>query len=433
MVKQFLNFIKKSPSSYHAVNTIVDSLKENGFNRLFENQIWQIEENSKYYVVRNDSSVIAFTIPNKIKDLSLNIVATHTDSPTLKIKPNFQIELKDEYVTLNTDVYGGPIYSTWLDRPLSVCGKVMIKQGNEIRPYFINIDKNLLVIPNLAIHLDREINTGKKFDAQIDLLPLISNNKDQNTLLSIIAKEIGAEVTDIISHDLSLYVRDRGTILGANNEFIVAPQIDNLECTFASLTSFLDAKNDNKINIFSSFDHEEVGSRTKQGAASPFLKDVVTRIFSKLNKTNEEMLIALDNSLFISADNAHAHHPNHQGKSDPTNRPIMNKGIVIKYNANQSYATDLVSASLFKTLCNKAGVLFQDNTNRSDQRGGSTLGNISSSQMAVTMIDIGLPQLAMHSAMETAGVYDLEAMIKVIKEFYNSNIYKTDDNNYCIE
>lgn len=433
MVKQFLDFIKSSPSSYHAVSTIEKMLDAVNFKRLYESQRWELKPNSKYYVTRNDSSIIAFTTPKNLNDLSLNITATHTDSPTLKIKPNFQIELKDEYITLNTDVYGGPIYSTWLDRPLSVCGKIMAKKNNEIKGYLIDIDKNLLVIPNLAIHLDRDINTGKKFDAQIDLLPLISNTSKENTLLSIIADEIGITVEDIISHDLSLYVRDRGTILGANNEFIVAPQIDNLECTFACLNSFINAKNDDKINIFASFDNEEVGSRTKQGAASPFLKDIITRIFTGLNKDNEDMLIALDKTLFISADNAHAHHPNHQGKSDPTNRPIINKGIVIKYNANQSYATDLISASIFKTMCNMVDVKFQDTTNRSDQRGGSTLGNISTSQLAVSMIDIGLAQLAMHSAMETAGVNDLESLVKVITLFYNSNITKTETNNYIIK
>ncbi len=433
MVNEFLDFIKNSPSPYHAVKNTTKMLEEKGFSKILENNKWNIEPNKKYYVVRNDTSIIAFTTPTNINDLSLNIVATHTDSPTLKIKPNFKIELKDEYITLNTDVYGGPIYSSWVDRPLSVSGKIMVQKENKIVGYLVNIDKNLLVIPSLAIHLDREVNTGKKYDAQVDLLPLISNNNDNNTLLSIIANEIGCKETDIISHDLNLYIRDRGTILGANNEFIVAPQIDNLECSFACLKSFINSSNNNKINIYASFDNEEVGSRTKQGAASPFLKDVISRIYTSLGKNNEDLLIGLDNTLFISADNAHAHHPNYQSKSDPTNRPIMNKGIVIKYNANQNYATDLVTASIFKTLCNKADVKFQDTTNRSDQRGGSTLGNITTSQLAVSMIDIGLPQLAMHSSMETAGVKDLEDMVKVITVFYNSTIVKTEDNNYQVK
>lgn len=433
-IKEFLEFIKNSPSCFHAINNIQEILLKDGYIELFENKPWELVKGGKYFLTRNQSSVIAFSIPMNLQELSFNISASHSDSPTFKVKPNFELQVSQKYIQLNTEVYGGPIFSTWLDRPLSIAGRVMVKSEEQIKMKLLNINEDLLVIPNVAPHMNPQVNSGMTYNPQNDLVPLFSDKRENGILLEdLIAKALNISKDEIISHDLFLYLRDRGHLTGANKEFIMAPQLDDLECAFGCLKGFIEGENEKSINVYCCFDNEEVGSMTKQGAASNLLKVTLERISKGLKLTEEDLHCALANSLMISADNAHAVHPNSVSKSDALNRCFMNEGIVIKYNANQRYTTDAVSASLFKSICKSAAIPVQEFTNRSDIRGGGTLGSISTSQVSINSVDIGLAQLAMHSAMETAGVDDLEVLIKGLTAFYSSHIVQQDGKNYSIK
>ena len=333
-------------------------------------------------------------------------------------------------IKLNVEKYGGMICAPWFDRPLSVAGKVMVKEGNAFHTKLCNIDKDLVLIPHLAIHMNREVNDGYAFNAQVDMLPLLGDETANDSLMRMVAESIGVKPEDILGTDLFLYNRMKGTIWGANDEYISSPKLDNLQCAFASLKGFLKGSNRESVSVYSVFDNEEVGSGTKQGAASTFLLDVLTRINESLGRTHEQYLMALASSFMVSADNAHAVHPNQTGKADPTNRPYMNHGIVIKYNANQKYTTDSVSAAIFKSICDEAGVPYQSFTNRSDMLGGSTLGNLSNAQVSLNTVDIGLAQLAMHSPYETAGVRDTSYLIDALEAFYDSSIQETASGEY---
>lgn len=427
---QLLNFIEKCPSPYHRAETLSKILDENGFTRIYEQDNRALLPGGKYYVLRNYSSVIAFKIPKDVK--AFNIIAAHLDSPTFKIKENPQLK-QGPYISLNTERYGGMIYSTWLDRPLSVAGRIMVKEGNGVKQKLVNIDRDLLIIPNLAIHMDRTANDGKKMNPQTDLLPLYALESETVDFYSQIARAAGVEKDDILSDDLFLYNRQKGTILGADNEFVASPKLDDLQCVFAALQGFLSAKEEKSVPVLAIFDNEEVGSETKQGARSTFLSDVLYRITKSVGGDRDDMTRFLSNSFMISADNAHAVHPNNISVADPTNRPAINGGIVIKYNANQRYTTDAVSAALFKMILDKAGVKYQTFHNRSDILGGGTLGNISNTRVAVNTVDIGLPQLAMHSAYETAGVKDTEDFILASNKFYECEIEKQGDGMYIIK
>lgn len=430
-VKQLFKFIENSPSCFHAIKTITEELKNEGFVEIKEKDTWQIEQGKKYYVTRNLSSVIAFKIPqNDFK--SFNIVASHSDSPTFKIKANAEIEVKNKYVKLNTEKYGGMICSTWFDRPLSIAGRILVKENNAVKTHLVNIDKDLVIIPNLAIHMNREVNDGYKYNAQIDMLPLYGDNSSKGSLMKTIAKEAEVEEESILDTDLFLYNRMNGTKIGANEEYISSPRLDDLECAFTSLSAFLSENTSNSASVYCVFDNEEVGSGTKQGADSTFLYDVLRRINISLGKTEEDYYRLISSSFMVSADNAHALHPNYTDKSDPTNKVYMNDGIVIKYNANQKYTTDAVSASIFKSICDSVDVPYQTFTNRSDILGGSTLGNISNAHVSLNTIDIGLAQLAMHSTYETAGAKDVTYMIDAIKAFYNTSIEQVEDGQYIV-
>nr|WP_295610816.1 M18 family aminopeptidase [uncultured Terrisporobacter sp.] len=430
-VKQLFKFIENSPSCFHAIKTITEELKNEGFVEIKEKDTWQIEQGKKYYVTRNLSSVIAFKIPqNDFK--SFNIVASHSDSPTFKIKANAEIEVKNKYVKLNTEKYGGMICSTWFDRPLSIAGRILVKENNAVKTHLVNIDKDLVIIPNLAIHMNREVNDGYKYNAQIDMLPLYGDNSSKGSLMKTIAKEAEVEEESILDTDLFLYNRMNGTKIGSNEEYISSPRLDDLECAFTSLSAFLSENTSNSASVYCVFDNEEVGSGTKQGADSTFLYDVLRRINISLGKTEEDYYRLISSSFMVSADNAHALHPNYTDKSDPTNKVYMNDGIVIKYNANQKYTTDAVSASIFKTICDSVDVPYQTFTNRSDILGGSTLGNISNAHVSLNTIDIGLAQLAMHSTYETAGAKDVTYMIDAIKAFYNTSIEQVEDGQYIV-
>ena len=426
---EFLDFLEKAPTAFHAVSEITNILDSFGYTRIQEGEKWKLENGGKYYFTRNNSSVLAFQMPQEIKELSYNIVAAHTDSPTFKIKPNYTL-VKGRYNELNTEVYGGPILNTWMDRPLNIAGRIIVKSNDHtLKTMLVSFDKPMCVIPNCSIHYYHELNSGVKLNPQIDLLPIFSDNDIENKdLLDLVAEKLNIKRDSIVSHDLYLSLLDRGMLGGANNEFIMAPQIDNLECSYAAIRALtmVDAPK-LPVNIAVLFDNEEIGSRTRQGAASMMLADTLKRISNTLGLTEEEHLIALANSFIISADNAQGYHPNYPQKYDPTNQVYMNSGIVIKNAARGSYTTDAMSASYFEEICKKANAKYQLNTNRSDVPGGSTLGAISLSNVSIHSVDIGLPQIAMHSAYETAGAFDYDELIKALKEFYKTHIKSSYD------
>ncbi|MDE6195461.1 MAG: M18 family aminopeptidase [Erysipelotrichaceae bacterium] len=420
--KELLAFLQKSPSCFHAIRAMKEELENAGFEELLEGSSWSLAAGKFYYVVRNGSSIIAFKIGKMIEDYSFNIVASHSDSPCFKIKENAELEVKGKYAKLNTEGYGGMLCSTWLDRPLSIAGRVIVKKDNTYETRLVNIDRDLLLIPNVAIHMNRQVNNGFAYNLQVDTIPLFSTDTKDNLYKQLLAKELDVAMEDIYGSDLYLYNRTHPSIWGANQEFISSPRLDDLQCAFSSLKALLDSSQDKSINVYCCFDNEEVGSGTKQGAASTFLYDTLQRINTALGKSQEEYYRAIASSFMISADNAHAVHPNHPEKTDEKNCVYMNEGIVIKFSANQKYTTDAVSEALFKGYCEKANVPVQYFHNRSDVAGGSTLGNISSTKVSVNMVDIGLAQLAMHSSYETAGIKDTLYLINVLKEFYSSHV-----------
>ena len=415
--EKLLDFIEKSPTAFQAVDEMQKRLTENGFEVLSEKEYWKLVPGGKYLVTRNNSALIAFCIPEK-ESRVFHIMASHSDSPSFKIKENPEIKVDNSYVKLNVEKYGGMLMAPWFDRPLSVAGRVIIRRNGGLKEKLINIKRDLVMIPNLAIHMNREANNGVAYNPQKDLQPLFAAGNTDRTLLEIIAEQTGVKKEDIISHDLFLYNRMLGTIWGADKEFVSSARLDDLQCAFASMEGLLRAQNHESIAVHCVMDNEEVGSGTKQGAASTFLKDTLLRINMGLGRTYEEYLMTLAGSFMVSADNAHALHPNYTDKTDPTNHPVLNKGIVIKFNANQKYCTDAVSAAIFKELCTKAGVPYQTFVNRSDIAGGSTLGNISNTQVPMNTVDIGLPQLAMHSPYETAGVKDTEYLVRAAEELF---------------
>ena len=415
--EKLLDFIEKSPTAFQAVDEMQKRLTENGFEVLSEKEYWKLVPGGKYLVTRNNSALIAFCIPEK-ESRVFHIMASHSDSPSFKIKENPEIKVDNSYVKLNVEKYGGMLMAPWFDRPLSVAGRVIIRRNDGLEEKLVDIKRDLVMIPNLAIHMNREANNGVAYNPQKDLQPLFAVGNTDRTLLEIIAEQTGVKKEDIISHDLFLYNRMPGTIWGADKEFVSSARLDDLQCAFASMEGLLRAQNHESIAVHCVMDNEEVGSGTKQGAASTFLKDTLLRINMGLGRTYEEYLMTLAGSFMVSADNAHALHPNYTDKTDPTNHPVLNKGIVIKFNANQKYCTDAVSAAIFKELCTKAGVPYQTFVNRSDIAGGSTLGNISNTQVPMNTVDIGLPQLAMHSPYETAGVEDTEYLVRAAEELF---------------
>ncbi len=418
-MKEFLKFIEDTPTAFHACKSFKDLLINYYFKELKENEVWNILPNSLYFVSRNDSSLIAFKTPNKAYN-SFKITAGHLDSPTFKLKPNFKLE-RGKYIKYNTEVYGGVIYSSWFDRPLGIAGRLLINSGDKITTKLINIKKGIAFIPNLPIHYNRGVNSGVELNPQIDLLPIFGEKElKYNSLYELIEDYYDIKEKDILASDLYLTNLDRGMIVGANDEFVMAPQIDNLECSYGLIKALLNSICKDSISVCALFDNEEIGSSTMQGANSTFLSDVLKRISIAYKKSEEEHLINLANSFIISADNAQGYHPNYPSKYDETNPCFLNGGIVIKNSANGAYTTNAYSSAIFQKTCKNAGVPYQLNTNRSDIRGGSTLGAISLSHVSIPSVDIGLAQLAMHSSYETAGVKDLDYLIKAIIEFYNN-------------
>ena len=430
-VEDLFKYIEASPSQFHAVAEQVAAFKEAGFRQLYEEEHWDIVPGGNYFVTRNGSSIIAFRMPVS-QARSYMIMASHTDSPTFRIKEVPEMT-EGLYVKLNTEKYGGMLMAPWFDRPLSIAGRVMVKMKDRIEIRLVNLDKNLCMLPSLAIHMNREFNEGYKYNAQKDMLPLISMNKDFK-LKNMVAESIKVAPEDIIGDDLFLYNRDKGTVWGAEDEFISIGRLDDLQCSFASMTGLINAKNgENQIQLHATFDNEEVGSGTKQGADSTFLYDTMVRINEACGGRESDLRTAIAKSFMVSADNAHALHPNYPEKSDPTNKVYMNQGIVVKFNANQKYMTDGLSRAIFTQICKKADVPYQVFVNRSDVAGGSTLGNISNAHVSINGVDIGLPQLAMHSPYETAGAEDTEYLVRFAANFYQSAIELEMSNIYTLK
>lgn len=429
--KELIEFIHNSPSCYHVVENIAKQLTENGFAELREGEKWNLKKGGNYYVRRNLSTVIAFKVPQE-EICGFQIAASHSDSPTFKIKENMDIVVDGSYTRLNVEKYGGMICAPWFDRPLSVAGKVVVRQDGKLVSRLVNIDRDLMMIPNLAIHMNRAVNDGYKYSAQGDMLPLLGDETAKGKFMDLVAENVGVKKEDILGTDLFLYCRQKGTVWGADGEYVSSPKLDDLQCTYANLQGFLQGGHPKTLSVYAVFDNEEVGSGTKQGAASTVLLDVLSRINESLGRGKEEYLMALASGFMISADNAHAVHPNHVSAADPTNHPHMNQGIVIKFSGNQKYCTDSVSAALFREICARADVPTQVFHNHSDILGGSTLGNLSNAQVSLNMVDIGLAQLAMHSPYETAGTKDTEYLVRAMKAFYNSFVEESGSGLYTI-
>lgn len=417
--QELIEFLDNSPTCFQAVENFRKMLKDAGYGELLECEKWEIVPGGKYFVTRNDSSIIAFSVPKK-DFTGFQLICSHTDSPSFKIKENAEMDADGKYTKLNVEGYGGMLCAPWFDRPLSVAGRIAVRTENGIETRLVNLDQDLAMIPNLAIHMNREANSGYKYNIQKDMLPIVGEASSKGKLMKLVAENAGVKEEDILSTDLFLYNRVKGTVWGLEKEFLSAGRLDDLQCAFASMKGFLGAVPGESVPVCAVFDNEEVGSSTKQGAASTFLESTLRRLNGALGRTEEDYLSAVAGSFMISADNAHAVHPNQGDKADPVNRPLMNQGIVIKYHGGQKYTTDAVSAAVFKELCGRAGVPFQTFTNHSDIPGGSTLGNLSSSHVPVRTVDIGLPQLAMHSPYETAGVLDTWYLIRAAREFFSS-------------
>lgn len=424
--EELIDYIYESPTSFHAVNNAKLALEKSGFTEIKEEDSWKLDTGGKYFVTKNDSALIAFVVGcGKLQKDGFRIIGAHTDSPGFRIKPNPDIEIENSYIKLNTEVYGGPILNTWMDRPLSFAGRVVLKSKNPFCPAvkFININRPLMIIPNLAIHMNRNINSGIELNRQKHLLPLLAlvNDKFERNhyLIEIIAQELSVPKEDILDFDLFLYEFQRGSILGADREFISSGRLDDLSMVYAGIKAISDSKVNRSTNVMVCFDNEEVGSTTKQGADSPMLYSILERIAINLNKDKDEFYRAISKSFMISCDLGHALHPNYEEKTDPVNRPIINKGPVIKLSASQSYATDSVSSAVYKNICSAAGIPVQTFVNRSDERGGSTIGPISSSHINITSVDMGIAILSMHSIRELGGVEDYSYSIKSFKKFYD--------------
>jgi aspartyl aminopeptidase len=426
LAQELVDFIYESPTAFHAVNMVKNMLKDSGFIQLLEADKWELVPGGKYFVTKNDSAIAAFVVgKGKIEETGFKIIGAHTDSPGFRVKPAPEMESEGCYLRLNTEVYGGPILSTWMDRPLSLAGRVTVRGNNVLFPQtrLVNIPEPLLIIPNLAIHMNRDVNKGVELNPQKDTLPLLSeiNGKleKRNYLLQKISEVLKMDATDIIDFDLFLYEYEKGGIVGLQQEFISCGRLDDLAMVHAGVKALLAAEATGGTNVLMAFDNEEVGSRTKQGGDSPFLAHLLERIVIAQKKGKEDFFRALSGSFMISADLAHAVHPNQGEKSDPVNRPKINQGPVIKISANQSYTTDSNSLAVYEEICKLAGVPVQKFVNRSDMKGGSTIGPISSSHLDIRSVDMGTPILAMHSIRELGGVRDHDYVLKSFIQFYN--------------
>lgn len=421
MCRGLLEFLDASPSCYHVADNVAQTLLDAGYQQLWEGDPWDLCEQGKYFVMRGDSSLIAFQIPKKAFR-GFMIAAGHSDSPTFKVRESAEVVSAGSCIRLSIEPYGGMILRSWLDRPLSVAGRVMVREENRIVSRLVHVDRDLLMIPSVAIHMDREVNKGTALKANVDMLPLYSGGKETGSFRKLIAESAGVQELDLLTTDLYLYPRTPAARTGVHEEFVASARLDDLQCVFGCLQGFLAADAGESVPVLAVFNNEEVGSGTRQGADSTFLSDVLRRINSALERTEEDYLTAVANSFLVSADNAHAVHPAHPEYSDPNEAPVMNGGIVIKYNASQRYTTDAVSAAVFRQICEEVDVPVQTYSNRADLPGGSTLGNISTAHVSVHSVDIGLPQLAMHSAYEVAGAKDTDFLVKAMTSYFSRSV-----------
>ena len=418
IICDMMRFIDGAPTAFHAVQAVAKMLADAGYQELKEREPWTLAPGGRYFLTRNRSSLIAFRLPEG--DLNrFQIVASHADSPAFKLKPQAG-KASQGCALLNVEKYGGMLMSTWLDRPLSLAGRLVVRDGDRLTTRLVNVDSDLAVIPNVPIHFNRNVNDGVAWNAQVDMLPVIG--AEGADYIEIVANAAGVGRDSIAGCDLFLYNRDKAKRVGAAGEYICAPRLDDLECAYTSLRAFLLAAPGEHSNVYCLFDNEEVGSGSKQGADSTLLDEALRRIALALKLPSQALEAAVVGSFMVSADNAHAVHPNHPDKYDPENRVYMNRGVVIKSNANQKYTTDALSAAVFAAVCDRAGVPTQQFANRSDIPGGSTLGNISNAHVSMNTVDIGLAQLAMHSACETAGALDVEYMVRALQAFYEAEI-----------
>lgn len=423
--ENMLDFIYESPTQFNAVVVSAEILEKNGFEKLNPKENWKLEVGKKYYTTKNSSALVAFKInSDEVEKEGFRIIGSHTDSPGFRIKPNAEMESCGAYLKLNTEGYGGMILSTWLDRPLAMAGRVFLRGENPFKPVekIVNINKPVCIIPNLAIHMNRSINDGYKYNKQTDMLPLVGLINEQlekeNYMIKLLASELDVEVEEIIDFDIFLYEYEKGCFTGANEEFISTGRLDNLSMYYSSVEALLDSDSKSGISIAVGFDNEEVGSSTKQGADSNMLLNILERICISLGKDRQQFFEAIENSFIISSDLAHAVHPNVNGMADPTNRPVMGKGPVIKVHAGQAYTSDGYSISVYKEICRECGVEYQEFVNKSEQRGGSTIGPISSTHIDIPSVDIGAPILSMHSIRELGCSVDFYNTYKTFVKFY---------------
>lgn len=423
--RNLLEFINSSPVNFLAVKNVADKLDEAGFRRLDPTERWEISKGGKYYVTKNSSAIFAFVVGTGEPSAGFRIISAHSDSPCMRIKPHAEMLCPGGVVKLNVEVYGGPILYTWFDRPLSVAGRVMLRSDDPLRPVtkIIRIDRPILTIPHLAIHFNRSVNDGNKLSRQKDMLPVLTIVKEaaekDNMLLRLVAEEAGVEPDDILDFDLSLFDTTPGCLLGLNQEFLSSGRLDDLSMVHAAMTALISGTSESQTRVMAIFDNEETGSGTKQGAASPVLDNLLRRLTAAIGGSDEDYFRAVDNSFMISADNAHGVHPNYVEKQDPTNHPYPGGGPVIKINANCKYMTDADSAAVFRSICERAGVPCQYFVNHSDVAGGSTLGNILTSQIPLRGVDMGAAIWAMHSVRETASAADHAMIIKAFTTFFS--------------
>lgn len=415
-VKGLFDFISATPTAFHTVDEIKRRLAQAGFSEFSESDCPEFTDGHGYFTTRNASSVIAFRY-NKNSE-GFMICASHSDTPAFRVKMNS--ELSSAYERVAVEKYGGMIHYTWLDRPLSVAGRAVVETECGIKTVLVDLDRPVLSIPSVAIHLRRTVNDGVALNPAVDMIPLVSDRGGRG-ISELVAEKLGVNKNDILSHDLFVYVKEEPKLFGADNEFVLSPRLDDAGCVYASLDGFLSADASSATPVLAVFDNEEVGSETKQGASSTFLHDTLALI------AKGDLRRMLGASFMVSADNGHAVHPNHPELSDAKCAPVLNGGVVIKYNASQRYATDGVSSAVFEKICKRASVPVQYYYNRADLPGGSTLGSISDTKVSIPTVDIGLPELAMHSAVETVGAKDVEAMVQALREFFSSALIPTAD------
>lgn len=425
MTEKLLQLLKAGTSAIMVVKEAEQQLKEAGFEELRFSNTWGLTEGGKYYMKHHDTTLLAFTVGQQVEfQEGFKIAAAHTDFPCLRIKPNPDVATSG-YAQVNVEVYGGAILNTWLDRPLSISGRIAVKSNDVMHPdmRYIDIKRPLMTIPNLAIHMNREVNKGVELNRQTDMLPIVGllekELNEKQAFLKFLAKEEGVAVEDILDYELWVYCMQEPVTFGMNEELILSPRLDNLTSVQALLTGIIEGKQKKGINVIALFDHEEIGSKTKQGAGSLLLLNVLEKICDSFGKTTAQTKESIYESFLLSVDVAHGLHPNNAGKMDITNKPVLGGGLCIKEACSQSYATDCEAVAVVEQICQRAGVAYQKFVNRSDMAGGGTLGSIASSIIPIPTVDVGIPLLAMHSAAETMGKKDMESLTGLVREFFS--------------